>query len=145
MIAKTIILDIDGVLTDNKVHFDQHGERSKSFFSRDIRAVRELISHGYEVIALTQSSWPGMKHWAKRTGATVETHRDKWAWVSKNIHLPYIAVGDDTPDMETLKFAEKAFCPLDADSKVKAIPNIIILPVNGGEGVVAELVKVILN
>lgn len=143
--AKTILIDIDGVLTDNKVYFDGAGERIKGFHSRDIRAIRELIANGFEVILLTQSSWNGAASFAKRTGATIETHRDKWAWVSKNIQGSYIAVGDDTPDMETLRFAEIAFCPADADSQVLNLQKVRVLPVNGGDGVVAELVKIILN
>lgn len=145
MTASTILIDIDGTLTDGKVYFTQTGERIKGFHVKDIRAIRELIAHGFEVICLTQSSWPGMKAWCKRTGAIVQTHRDKWAWVSKNITGKYIAVGDDTPDMETLRFAEMAFCPLDADDKVKQVENIHVLPVKGGEGVVAELIKIIIN
>lgn len=143
--SKIIIIDVDGCLTDNKVYFDSKGERIKGFHSRDIRAIRELIANGFEVIALTQSSWEGMAHWAKRTGASVQTHRDKWAWVSKNVVGPYIAVGDDTPDMETLLFAELAFCPKDADEAIQRLSKVRCLPVAGGMGVVAELVKIILN
>lgn len=143
--VKTILIDVDGVLTDNKVYFTDSGERSKGFNSKDIRAIRELIANGFEVIALTQSSWPGMVHWAKRTGARVESHRDKWAWVSKHVTDPYIAVGDDTPDYETLRFAELAFCPKDADDSLKSFSKIRVLPSKGGEGCIADIVKILIK
>lgn len=144
MKAKTIILDCDGVLTDNIVHFTHQGERIKGFHSRDIRAIRELIAQGFEVIILTQSSWPGAEHFAERTGAVVEIHRDKADWVQRSVQGPYIAVGDDIPDIPILRGAEAAFAPHDADTSLRSVDGVVFLPVKGGQGVIAELVKQIL-
>jgi 3-deoxy-D-manno-octulosonate 8-phosphate phosphatase (KDO 8-P phosphatase) len=144
MESKTIIIDVDGCLTDNKVYYTHKGERIKGFHSRDIRAIRELVAAGFEVILLTQSSWPGMEDYAKRTGAFVNIARDKWEWVSRNVQQPYIAVGDDVPDIDVLTFAAKAYCPLDADIAVKKLGNVNVLHSKGGEGVVADLVHILM-
>lgn len=136
---KTILIDCDGVLTDGKVYYDAKGNRIKGFHSRDIRAIRQLISHGFDVHIITQSSWPGMKDFIKRTGAEVTIDREK----KVDQFSDFIAVGDDTPDIEMLKKAKQAFCPSDADPEVKAIAGITLLGSKGGEGVVADLINIL--
>lgn len=134
--TKTVIIDVDGVLTDGKVWYNQTGERMKAFHSRDIRAIRELVSHGFSVVLYTQSTWPGLKDYAKRTGAEIVIRREKIPVPEK-----YIMVGDDTPDIELMKGSVKAYCPRDADREVFAYCE--ILDCYGGSGVIAELVRVL--
>jgi YrbI family 3-deoxy-D-manno-octulosonate 8-phosphate phosphatase len=137
---QTVVIDVDGVLTDGKVWYNSRGERSKAFHSRDIRAIRQLVSHGYRVILLTQSTWPGIDDYANRTGAEVVISREKAidpAWGK------YIAIGDDTPDLEVLRGATLAYCPMDADLSVKSEAKVYPLARNGGDGVIAELINVL--
>lgn len=136
----TVVIDVDGVLTDGKVWYDAKGNRTKAFHSRDIRAIRQLVSHGYRVILLTQSSWPGIKDYVERTGAEVIIDREKKpdpAWGD------FIAIGDDTPDLAILRAAKLAYCPADADLSVKSEAFVMPLYMKGGEGVISELVTVL--
>lgn len=137
IISKTVLIDQDGVLTNNLVYYDGRGHRIKGFHSRDIRAIRQLVAHGYDVHILTQSSWPGVKDFAHRTGAEVIIDREK----KVDQFSDFIAIGDDTADLAMLKKAVQAYCPLDADPEVKGLANMIILSAKGGEGVMAELVR----
>jgi 3-deoxy-D-manno-octulosonate 8-phosphate phosphatase (KDO 8-P phosphatase) len=130
--VKILVIDIDGVLTDGKVWYTHSGERSKGFHSRDIRAIREFIANGFEVLLCTQSEWPGALAFADRTGATVVIGREKP--VPKD---PFIIVGDDTPDIELMKAAAEAYCPADADHEVKKYCT--QLNTAGGNGCIAEL------
>jgi 3-deoxy-D-manno-octulosonate 8-phosphate phosphatase KdsC-like HAD superfamily phosphatase len=136
MKAKTIYIDCDGVLTDGKLTIDHRGEKMfKSFHTRDVRAIRELISvHGFEVILVSADDWDGLHRFADKVGAVVHLSREKSA-----ASPVYIAVGDDAWDMPLLKDAQRAFCPRDADWSVKKLPHIEILDCNGGQGVIAEL------
>lgn len=136
-----ILIDCDGVLTDSKVWYNQTGERMKAFNVRDIRSIRELISHGFEVYIITASSWPGMNDFSKRTGAEIIVSREKDVVKLGFAPGSYIAVGDDTPDMLFLKNAYKLFCPSDADEEVLAMSRIFKLNTKGGNGVIAELVR----
>lgn len=131
------------MLTDGKVWYTSTGERSKGFHSRDIRAIRELTSRGFDVYLLTQSTWPGVDKFAERIGATVVTALDKLKWVQENNITGYIAVADDVSDQELLLFADAAFCPYDGDFLVKNIPGINKLSTKGGDGVIAELIRII--
>ena len=137
--VKTILIDVDGVLTDGKVWYDQYGERTKGFHSRDIRSIRELVSYGFEVYLITASSWPGSKHFANRTGAFVLVDREK----SCDQFIDFIAIGDDTADIKMLKKATRAFCPLDACSTVKQLDKITVLNAFGGDGVISELLPML--
>ena len=136
---KRIVVDVDGCLTDGKVYYTHDGKRIKGFHSRDIRALREFVSKGIEVVLLTQSSWPGMEEYADRTGAQVVVERNKDSWVANNRDVPYIAIGDDAPDIQLLSCAVEAYCPIDADPSVRAIDGIKGLPMRGGGGLLAGL------
>ncbi len=141
--TRTIIIDVDGTLTDNRVYYDSKGERIKGFHSRDIRAIRELTAKGFEVILLTHSTWPGSDHFAKRTGAIVLQSFDKFQWVKDNVIGDYFAIGDDIADLKLLANATVKYCPADAEKIIKQLPNMIELDTKGGDGVIAELVKLI--
>ncbi len=143
LMVKTIIIDVDGVLTDGKVWYTSTGERSKGFHSRDIRAIRELTGRGFDVYLLTQSTWPGVDDFAARTGATVVTAIDKFKWIQENNITDYIAVADDVSDLVLLENASISCCPSDADFLIKEVEAMIKLSAKGGDGVIAELVKLI--
>jgi len=136
-----IVTDCDGVLTDGKTWMTQHGEISKGFNTRDVSAIREMISMGYEVYIVTASSWPGTEKWAKKTGATVLYLRDKQKVKDLIGNKAYIAVGDDVWDFGLLKGAYRSFCPSDSLEAIKATKGVTILKTEGGKGVMAELLK----
>lgn len=129
-----IIIDCDGTLTDGKINISHNGEVFKSFHSRDIRSIRELVARGYEVIICTASSSPIIESYAKKVGAQIEVSREKL------YEGDYIAIGDDVWDANLLRNAKVAYCPLNADYLISTIRNINILPVNGGEGVISYMV-----
>ena len=139
---KTILIDCDGVLTDGRLTIDHRGEKPfKSFHTRDVRAIRELIYNGYEVVIVSADDWPGIYHFAKKVGADVCISRDK----TQIPYDDYIAVGDDAWDVGMLKKAKKAFCPNDADLSALAVPGIVRVTTDGGHGVIAEMAREILK
>lgn len=132
----TILIDCDGVLTDGSLTIDHRGRKMfKRFHTRDVRAIRELVCNGFEVVIVSADDWQGIFHFADKVGADVHICRDK----SCVPFSDYIAIGDDAWDVEMLKNAKKAYCPMDADASVQRIPGIEVLPVRGGKGVIAEL------
>lgn len=133
---KIIVCDCDGVLTDGKFWISQDGQISKGFNTRDLRSIREFISMGYEFYIITASSWAGMECYEKKSGAIVITMRDK---SSLNFGDDYIAIGDDSWDIDMLQKAKFKFCPSDAIAEVKAIKGIHILSNKGGESCIMEL------
>ena len=140
-IAKVILIDCDGVLTDGRLTIDHRGRKQfKQFHTRDVRAIRELVSHGYEVIIVSADDWEGINYFADKVGADVHICRDK----SCVPYSGYIAVGDDAWDVGMLERAEIAFCPMDSDPSVSSIKGIKQLPVKGGHGVIAAMIRELL-
>lgn len=128
---ETILIDFDGVLTDGKKYIGSIG----SFYSvhtRDNVAIAELISMGYEVIIVTANGDPVIEEYARK-------RKCKHIWSREKDIEAEIAIGDSTFDIPMLTKAKKKFCPKDAHPDVKKIPGIIVLNVNGGEGVMENL------
>ena len=136
--ASTICIDFHGVLTDGKLNITHDG---KTFFeschARDVRSIRELIARGWEVYIVTASHSPIVEAFAKKVGAMIIQARDKSDIGMKD----YIAIGDDAWDIPMLEAAKEAYCPSDADPAVLSLPNVKVLGVKGGHGVIAELLR----
>lgn len=137
-----ILIDCDGVLTDGKLYIDHTGEKPfKAFHTRDVRAIRELVFLGYDVVIVSADDWEGGKHYANKVGAFLHVCRDKREVVER--YREFIAVGDDAWDVPMLKAAKIAFAPVNCDPSVLMIPGIHVLSTKGGEGVIAEIVRVL--
>lgn len=138
----TLLIDFDGVLTDGKKSIDHTGHTMfKNVHSRDNRAIRELVAHGWTVVIVTADTWKGAEAYAHKLGCIYAHARDKSNLPFEN----YAAIGDDAWDVQMLKKAAIAYCPSDADSSVISIPNITVLKTKGGHGVIAELAPLLLN
>jgi 3-deoxy-D-manno-octulosonate 8-phosphate phosphatase (KDO 8-P phosphatase) len=136
-----IFIDIDGTLTDGKMYIDHTGEKMfKAFHSRDVRAIRELIANGHEVTLVSADSHHSGIHFADKVGAEFKCVRDK-----SSLPPADVAIGDDAWDVSMLKAAKRAFCPNDADPSVRSLFCVEVLKTNGGQGVIAELIRHILN
>lgn len=136
-----LYIDCDGVLTDGRLTIDHRGEKLfKSFHTRDVRAIRELVANGIEVTIVSADDWQGLEHFASKVGADTRFERDKG-----KLPEPYIAIGDDAWDVGMLKRASRAYCPADADLSVRMLPGIRVLATLGGQGVIAELARDLLS
>ncbi|MFT3704647.1 MAG: hypothetical protein QM802_19940 [Agriterribacter sp.] len=146
---KTIVIDCDGVLTNGKVRYTVEGTRSKEFHSRDIPAIKRLIAAGFTIWIVSKSSWYGLKHFVKRTGANyVLGVKDKAEWARRVLQgEPFIAVCDDYDDLELCKMADSVLVPADASNLLtdalsrndwKMLCNNV-----GGSGVVEAIERVL--
>ena len=134
-----ICCDIDGCLTDGKIWVNHEGHIIKSFNNKDLGAIKELISMGFEVNLVTASSWPGADSYLKKSGATLHVIRNK-----ETIPFDYdIAIGDSAWDIPMLVKAKHLFCPLDASLEAKCLDGIHILDTKGCQGILLEVIRVI--
>jgi len=142
--GKQVLIDCDGVLTDGTLTIDHHGEKMfKRFHTRDVRAIRELVYNGYEVVIVTADDWRGIYFFADKVGAIVHITRDKGELPYEN----YIAIGDDVWDLPMLRKARIAYAPVDANPVLFACKQTMVrqLSTKGGHGVVAEVVGILLG
>ena len=60
--VKLLVLDVDGVLTDGGIYFDDSGKELKKFNSLDGYGIKMLLSSGFEIAVISSRSTPSVAH-----------------------------------------------------------------------------------
>jgi len=150
---KLFLSDVDGVLTDAGMYYTENGDEFKKFCTYDGMGFQLLQKTGVKVGILTTEDRELNRRRAKKLGLDFDFHgaKDKLKIVKnlcikESITLDEVAyIGDDVNCFSLLSHVGIAACPNNAVDKIKAIPNIIQLNKNGGDGVVREFVELILK
>ncbi|MBK9272169.1 MAG: HAD hydrolase family protein [Saprospiraceae bacterium] len=149
---KAIVLDVDGVLTDNKILVTEDGQFLRSMNVRDGYAIKKAIQNGLKIAVITGGRSDGV---LKRLGIlnVKDVHmgvEDKLpVLISQlaewNISAQETAyMGDDELDIACLQLVGLAVCPEDA--MAAAINHALhVSKYKGGEGCVRELIENILR
>lgn len=148
---KLLILDVDGVLTDGRIIYDNFGDELKFFNVNDGLGVYLLNKSGIKTVIIT----------AKKTRAVVKRANDmRVAAVYSNHHKLGIYqkvlkkfrvkdeevcfIGDDLLDLPVIKRAGLAAAPPNAVSEVKNASHYVTQR-HGGKGAVREVIEIILK
>jgi YrbI family 3-deoxy-D-manno-octulosonate 8-phosphate phosphatase len=150
---KLFLSDVDGVLTDAGMYYTENGDEFKKFCTYDGMGFQLLQKTGVKVGILTTEDKELNRRRAKKLGLDFDFHgaKDKLQIVNdlcikENITLSEVAyIGDDVNCFFLLSHVGIAACPNNAVEKIKAIPNIMLLQKNGGDGVVREFVELFLS
>jgi 3-deoxy-D-manno-octulosonate 8-phosphate phosphatase (KDO 8-P phosphatase) len=150
--VRLLVLDVDGVLTDGRLHITAQGEETKVFHVRDgsgIVAVQRAgvvvaIISGRDSAAVTRRAAElGIRH--VRQGIA-----DKGAALDALLGELGLApdvlgcVGDDTPDLPLLERAALAVAVADAHPSARGAAH-WITTANGGHGAVREVCDLLLT
>lgn len=143
-----LALDIDGVLTNGEVVFDEEGRESKSLFFRDIDAVFAARRAGLRVVLVTGEDTPIVDVIARRLGVA-EVYRGRKDKVEAlhavGVPLEEICfVGDAARDAPALEAAGLGLVPSDAADEALAAAD-RVLERGGGRGAVGEAVALVLQ
>ncbi len=149
---KTLMLDIDGVLTDGKVLLLENGEVVRNMNSKDGYALQLAARKGYKIVVISGGNSLPVKAALQRHGVTdVFLHQfDKLACYKDFIYSHGISdedvlyMGDDLPDYEVMKRVGIACCPADAAHEIKNI-CIYISSRKGGEGCVRDVIEQVMR
>ena len=145
MTIKLVAFDVDGVLTDGSLTFDENGHEYKTFNAKDGQGIVNLNNAGIITAIITARKNGTVEHRAKNLNIK-ELHqgcKNKIATLDEimnkyNISYDEIAyMGDDLPDICILEKVSLKGCPADAVDEVKAVANFISSK-NGGRGAVRE-------
>lgn len=146
---KLLCSDVDGVMTDNKLHVSATGELFKTFNARDGWALKEILpKNGIEPAVITGRKSQIVPKRCEELGVSLVFcgRDDKNAVVTqlakeKGYSLSEIAfIGDDYNDLPAIKLAGLSGCPSDAIEPVKATVT-YICKAKGGEGALREFVE----
>lgn len=148
---KAIFFDVDGVLTDGKIIYDETGNEIKKFNVRDGLIISHLkkigivtgIISGRESAAVTKRSlelkidicYQAIINKASLCNKLMEDHNLKKAEV--------VFIGDDINDLPVFKMVGLSVCPADAATYIRDNVD-FVTSVKGGEGVLREIADLVL-
>ena len=150
---KIFLSDVDGVLTDAGMYYTEKGDEIKKFSTYDGMAFKILQKRGVKVGIITTEDRELNRNRAQKLSLDFDFHGadDKLKIIKElckkqNINLNQVAyIGDDVNCFELLSNVGFPACPKNAVEKIKSIPNIIQISLNGGSGAVREFVEIIIN
>lgn len=149
---KSIVLDVDGVLTDGSLYYDKNGEHLKRFNAKDGQGIKLAQAYGIKIaiisgrtceITNTRFSELGIKYIFQ--GCHDKASKIKELSKTFNINLENISyIGDDILDVPVLEIIGLSVCPKDAHPSALSKAK-VITEAKGGEGCVRELIDLILK
>jgi len=150
--VRLLIVDIDGVMTDGGLHFDNAGEEYKTFNSLDGHGIRMLLECGIDVAVITGRKSGSVHHRMSDLGVRhiYQGRRDKLPALEELLaacaldaeQLAY--VGDDLPDLPVMQRVGFAIAVHNAHSFVKQHSD-WVTTAPGGRGAVREVTDFILQ
>jgi 3-deoxy-D-manno-octulosonate 8-phosphate phosphatase (KDO 8-P phosphatase) len=150
--VRLLIVDIDGVLTDGGLQFDNRGEEYKTFNSLDGHGIRMMLENGIEVAVITGRKSEIVEHRMRDLGVRqiYQGYRDKLPAFEKLLQDSGLApdqvayIGDDLPDLPIMQRVGFAVAVQNAHSFVKQNCD-WITDTAGGKGAVREATDFILE
>lgn len=146
-----LILDFDGVLTNNLVHLDQDGKEWVSCSRADGLAFDVLRKLNKPAFILSTEKNPVVSARAEKLKIQVlqGINNKVDALLNfveiNNFNIENILyVGNDLNDYRVMQLCGYTVCPADSHEKIKQV-SMLTLKTNGGNGVVRELIEQVMD
>ena len=143
---RMLVLDVDGVMTDGRLHFGPRGEALKLFHVRDGLGIQQIARAGIEVAVISGRNSKMVEVRCRELGVehVHQGAKDKLPVLEKLCARLKIepsacaCVGDDLPDIPLMRKVALAFAVADAHPEARHAAHLITkLP--GGHGAVREV------
>ena len=147
-----VIFDVDGVLTDGRLHYGPNGEELKVFHSLDGHGLKELMRNNIQVAIISGRDCQALRVRLTDLGIT-------HSYLGKSDKLPALAdllektglsksniayMGDDIPDLAPMHEVAIGFAPANAINAVLDQADWVSSK-SGGVGAVREVCDLILS
>lgn len=147
-----LAVDVDGVLTDGRLYFDQHGNELKAFYTRDGLGMKALQRFDIRLAIITGRKSQIVADRAEQLGIeyVYQGRDDKLNALNELVsesgieeqHICY--AGDDWIDIPVLRRVGLAVAPADAAELVREQVH-WVTRAKGGNGAVREICELILK
>jgi 3-deoxy-D-manno-octulosonate 8-phosphate phosphatase (KDO 8-P phosphatase) len=149
---KVLITDIDGVLTDGGIIYDDLGTEYKKYNVKDGLIVQHLKKAGFLVGAITGRASQVVENRCEELRFDFHYHgvKDKWKKLTEALETMELTaeevayIGDDLIDLPVLTKVGLSVAPADALPYVKAQVH-YNSPLAGGKGVFREFADILLH
>lgn len=145
-----VLTDVDGVLTDGRLYYNNQGETFTGFHILDGLGMRLLLKNHLTIGVLTGRKNPAVMHRMRELGVehVYQGLSDKMpayeSLLSKlkltDAEVAYL--GDDIPDMPILQRVGLSACPANGNHRVKDLVH-WVTKAKGGKGAFRELAELI--
>lgn len=151
-LIKAIFFDVDGVLTDGKIIYDDNGKEIKTFHVRDGLIISYLKKAGILTGAISgrESAAVSRRFAELKIDFCHQGIVDK-AMVFEKLMVHYklkakevAFIGDDLNDLPVFRLAGLAVCPADTYHYIKEKADLVTYA-RGGEGVLREVADLVLE
>jgi len=147
-----LLLDVDGVLTDGSIIYNDDGSETKIFNARDGFGLKLVMSAGIKVGIVTGRSSQALRHRCDNLGIDLlfDGVGDKALMLEEIVAQTGIDteqtafVGDDLPDLPIMKNAGLSIAVADAHEIVRQKADWTTLA-QGGQGAVREVCEALLT
>ena len=149
---RLLLLDVDGVMTDGRIIYDDRGGETKAFDVKDGHGIKLLQRAGIRVGIITGRHSPVVDRRAQELGIDLvyQGAKDKLAPFREILQKTGFKaeevayVGDDLPDLPVLRRVGFAATVADAMDEVK--PHVhYVTKCSGGRGAVREICDLLLR
>ncbi|WP_407275300.1 KdsC family phosphatase [Halothiobacillus sp. DCM-1] len=150
--VRALVLDVDGILTDGRLHFTEHGTEHKVFHSRDGHGIKLAQRIGIEVAIISGRASPALHHRAQNLGIShcltgIARKGEALIELCATLGIPpeHCAVmGDDVIDLPMLQRAGVSATVADAPAVIRhRVDWVTRLP--GGQGAVREFIELLID
>lgn len=149
--VKLVVFDVDGVLTDGRLHYTAEGESQKVFHVRDGVGLKLLQDMGIVVAIVTAKDSEMVARRVSELGIQnyIPGSKDKLAALKRLVDVLGLEteqccfVGDDMVDLPAMQAAGISVCPEDAYPLVAEVAD-VCLTIAGGQGVARRVCDLIL-
>lgn len=144
----TILMDMDGVLTDGSLLVLPDGQWIRRMNIKDGYVLQLAVRQGYRLIVITGSSSDPVVERLNKLGITevyqnvgdkaacLRTICEKYSLAKEEI----LFIGDDMPDLAAMELVGLSCCPADAARDIVEKAD-YISPLKGGEGCVRDILE----
>ena len=151
-VIKAVLLDVDGVMTDGKLHYSARGEEIKIFDVKDGLGIQLLLNAHILVGIISGRNSDALGERIKDLGiqhtyvGSNNKEKDLQNFLeTTGLQLEEVAyIGDDLPDLAAIMICGFSACPSDACSEVLCTVDYVSSK-RGGDGVVREIAELILR
>ena len=149
---KLLLLDVDGVLTDGSIAYDDNGIELKTFNVRDGLGIRLLMSSGIIIGIITGRSSEALRHRCRNLGIShlFDGVRDKAALLEEIVSNTGISaeeiafMGDDLQDLALMRKVGVSIAVADSCAEITEAAD-WVTHAKGGRGAVREVSEAILK
>lgn len=149
---KLFLLDVDGVLTDGRIIYDEYGDELKFFYAQDGMGLALLNKAGIKTAFITSRRARSVVHRARdcRVSKVYFNANKKMKTYTRALKKFKVTdeetafMGDDLLDLSVIKRVGLALSPPDACTQVKAASDYVTAKA-AGKGAVREAAELILK